>query len=116
MGVGDRSDGPVQEAVGQVPRHGVPWLVDVRVAVEGRAICGAHARLRRVRVRSGNEIVPQVPDIDDQVDALQRVVIPGQRVAVGEEGERGARLGVRERELGRRAAMAEGARRNRYAA
>ena len=116
MGVGDRPDGPVQEAFGQVPRHGVPRLVDVRVAVEGRAVGGAHARLRRVRVRSGNEIVPQVPDIDDQVDALQRVVIPGQRVAVGEEGERGAGLGVRERRAG--PARRDGRRcgRNQYAA
>ena len=53
----------------------------------------------RIASVSGNEIVPQVPDVDDHVDTLERVVIAGQRVPVGEEGKRRAGLGICEGQL-----------------
>src|SRR5262245_49769061 len=59
---------------------------------------------------SGYEIVPEIPDVDLHVGAVGRVVVPRHRIAVGEECERRARVGIHEPQLVGRTTMPERAR------
>src|SRR3954454_1775847 len=63
--------------------------------------------LARGRMALAHQVVAEVADVLDAVLTGAAVVVARHRVTVGEEGERGARLWIHERQLARSATVTE---------